>query len=57
MKKFTNCKLQVIFSNPPRPSGTPPFKGRGIGANLFSFLLFSSSPFSSSPLPLYLRKM
>jgi len=53
MKKFTNHKLHITFSNPPRPSGTPPFKRRGIGATLFSFspfLLFSFLLFSSSAL-------
>ena len=46
--------LHVTFINPPRPSGTPPFKRRGIGATilLFSFLLFSFllSPLSAQQL-------
>jgi len=47
--QLTTKILQVTFINPPRPSGTPPFKRRGIRATvlLFSFLLFSFSPFSS----------
>ena len=50
MKKLqiSSYKLQVTNNKPPRPSGTPPFKRRGIIP--FSFLLFSFFlfPFSAS---------
>jgi len=51
--------LHVIINNPPRPSGTPPFKRRGIGATvlLLSFLLFSFSPFSFLLSPLSAQQL
>jgi len=48
MKKNYKSLTKVTYSNPPRPSGTPPFKRRGTGATLLLFcssalLLFISS--------------
>jgi len=43
VKSYNRYALRVTFNNPPRPSGTPPFKRRGISATIlllcFSVLL------------------
>ena len=46
----TSDELQVTINNPPRPSGTPPSKRRGIGATLLLFCLSALLLFCSTTL-------